>query len=117
MGVLLAIPPDVTAESLGITTVPGKKLFKALQDYGGYLVDDTGWTTHAVAVEEGVEVEFEKKYGYGVDQISGPYYNDFMSIFQNLNIVTNNSANSIGGGGTQRRAPLAPPFIPRETKK
>lgn len=112
MGSLLAIPPNVTEDSLGLTTPAGKKLFHALQDYGGYQVDATGADTFALAVEQGVEDEFKAAYGYDFSASAtsnNPFYQDFMKLFQALNIITNNSPNSVGGGG-KRRAPLAPPF-------
>jgi hypothetical protein len=112
MGSLLAIPPNVTEDSLGLTTPVGKKLFHALQDYGGYQVDATGADTFALAVEQGVEDEFKAAYGYDFSASAtsnNPFYQDFMKLFQALNIITNNSPNSVGGGG-KRRAPLAPPF-------
>jgi len=46
-------------------------------------------------------MEFEQK--------SGPFYNDMLQIYRSLHIITNNSPNSIGGGGTPLR-PLAPPI-------
>ena len=112
MGSLLAIPPNVTEDSLGLSTPAGKKLFHALQDYGGYQVDATGADTFALAVEQGVEDEFKAAYGYdfyATANSNNPFYEDFFKLFQALNIITNNSPNSIGGDGT-RRAPLAPPF-------
>jgi len=112
MGSLLAIPPNVTEDSLGLTTPAGKKLFHALQDYGGYQVDATGADTFALAVEQGVEDEFKAAYGYDFSASAtsnNPFYQDFMKLFQALNIITNNSPNSVGGGG-KRRAPLASPF-------
>jgi hypothetical protein len=112
MGSLLAIPPNVTEDSLGLTTPAGKKLFHALQDYGGYQVDATGADNYAIAVEQGVEDEFKAAYGYDFSasaNSNNPFYEDFMKLFQALNIITNNSPNTVGGGGT-RRAPLAPPF-------
>lgn len=112
MGTLFAIPPNVTVDNLGLTTPAGKKLFHALQDYGGYHVDTTGVDAYAIAVEPGVEDEFQATYGYDFSDraiSNNPFYQDFMKLFQALNIVTNNSPNSVGGGGT-RRAPLAPPF-------
>jgi len=111
-GSLLAIPPNVTKDSLGLTTPAGKKLFHSLQDYGGYQVDATGADTFALAVEQGVEDEFKAAYGYdfyATANSNNPFYEDFFKLFQALNIITNNSPNSIGGDGT-RRAPLAPPF-------
>lgn len=109
MGSLLAIPPSVTAQRLGLKTLPGKKLFRALQDYGGYIVDDTAWDAHAIAVENGVPEEFFQTYGYKFGGNSGDFYDDINKLFQALSIVNNNAPNQIGGGGTPRR-PLAPPI-------
>lgn len=109
MGSLLAIPPSVTEDSLGLKTIPGKKLFHALQDYGGYIVDDTAWDNHAIAVENGVEDEFLSAYGYEFDGNSGDFYEDVNRLFQALYVVNNNGPHSIGGGGTPRQ-PLAPPI-------
>ena len=39
MGTLLAIPPVVTEKSLDLQTPAGRKLFQALQNYGGYADD------------------------------------------------------------------------------
>ena len=107
MGSLLAIPPNATLESLGITTPAGEKLFYALQNYGGYVADDTGWDTHDIGVEHGVIEEFEAHYGYSFDGSSGSFYDDVMALFSNLHIIDNNSADNIGGGGAPR-VPLAP---------
>ena len=63
-GALLAIPPNATEQSLGLTTAPGKKLFHALQDYGGYIVDDAADPSYNLAVENGVKQEFLAVYGY-----------------------------------------------------
>jgi|GEM_PF-500924 len=109
-GSLLAIPPNVTPESLGITTEAGKKLFAAFQDYGAYVADNTGWDAHAIDVEKGVVEEFESFYGYdftGKNGSNGPFFDDYMKLFSSLHIIANNSPDSIGGGGTPR-APLAP---------
>ena len=117
MGSLLAIPPNVTEDSLSLITPAGKKLFHALQDYGGYQVDATGADTYALAVEQGVEDEFKAAYGYDFSASANnnnPFYEDFTKLFQALNIITNNGLNSVGGGG-MRRAPLAPPFADENT--
>jgi hypothetical protein len=119
MGSLLAIAPNVTEDSLGLTTPAGKKLFHALQDYGGYQVDATGADTYALAVEQGVEEEFKAAYGYDFSAAANsnnPFYEDYMKLFQALNIVTNNAPDSVGGGG-MRRAPLAPPFTDEDTTR
>ncbi|WP_299413446.1 calcium-binding protein [Acaryochloris sp. IP29b_bin.148] len=108
-GSLLAIPPDMTPEQLGIQTEAGRKLFYAFQDYGAYLADDTGWDAHAIAVEKGVTQEFSNHYGFSFTDNSGPFYTDYMQLFSALHVIDNNALDNIGGGGTPR-APLAPDF-------
>ena len=99
MGSLLAIPPQVTLKSLKLQTVPGRKLFFTLQNYGGYIVDDTLWDNHAIAVEKGVMAEFAAKYNYSFNTDSGAWFDDVNRLFQALQIVDNNGPNNIGGGG------------------
>ncbi len=108
-GTLLAIPPSMTETSLGLLTPAGRKLFQALQDYGGYVVDDTSWDAHALAVEKGVLEEFRNTYGYDFQGTSGSFYNDYMKLFQALAIIDNNGPNSLAGGG-RPRVSLAPPI-------
>lgn len=114
MGSLLALPPDVTVESLGLTTKPAKKLLYAFQNYGAYVVDNVGGNTHALAIEKGVEEEFNEYYNYNIRSYdpNDPWFRDFMVLFQNLNVITNNTETTIGGGGRPRR-PLAPPLRQR----
>ena len=100
-GALLAILPNVTESDLELQTAVGKKIFHALQDYGGYISDDTAWDAHAICIEKGLE-----NWGEGY---SGPLYDDINKLFQALWIVDNNGSDNIGGGGTPR-APLAPPL-------
>ncbi len=111
MGTLLTIPQNVTPESLGITTKPGKKLFYALQNYGCYIVDDSAWSCYAWSAEAGVRDEVQNKLGIDIDttSTSSSYYKDCIALITNLYIVTNNSPTSIGGGGTPCK-PLAPDF-------
>ncbi len=111
MGTLLTIPKNVTAESLGIKTAVGKKLFYALQNYGCYIVDDSAWSCYAWSAEAGVVDEVQAKYGINLNtnNKSDSYYQDSMKLIQSLYIVTNNSPTSIGGGGTPCK-PLAPDF-------
>ncbi|MGK7957041.1 MAG: hypothetical protein AB4063_17595 [Crocosphaera sp.] len=94
MGALLAIPPNVTVESLNLETTPGQKLFYALQNFGGYIVDDTAWDSYSIAVEKGVPEEFKQAYGFsfsGNRQNPSPFSNDVNKLFQALEIVTNNA--------------------------
>jgi hypothetical protein len=41
MGTELAIPKDVTAQSLGLETNMGKAILETMQDYGAYVADTT----------------------------------------------------------------------------
>ncbi|MEL7501588.1 MAG: calcium-binding protein [Cyanobacteria bacterium J06554_6] len=111
MGTLLAIPPDVMADQIGLQTEAGHKLFAALQDYGAYVADNTNRDAHAIAVQSGVPDEFIAHYGYPLETPDQPFYQDVMALFQALHIVDNNAPDRVGGGGVPR-APLAPPLTP-----
>ena len=113
-GSLLALPSGFDVSALA--TTPGKILAQAFKDYGAYVVDDTAWNDWALCTEQGpngrVADEFATLYGFAFNPAQGsntPFMQDMTSIFQSLQIVTNNSAASIGGGGTPRVA--APPAI------
>jgi hypothetical protein len=108
MGSLLAIPPNVTAESLGLTSKAGKKIFKALQNYGAYVVDDSGWDYNYLCLERSAEQEYEQVTG---NQVHGDaaLQADFAKIIAAVKVVDNNGSDSIGGGGTPRQ-PLAAPI-------
>ncbi len=113
MGTLLTIPKNITAQSLGIKSEVGKKIFYALQNYGCYIVDDSAWDNYSFSMEEGVRAEVSAKY-QGIDVVcarnyANDYYYDALKMIENLYIVTNNSPSSIGGGGTPCQ-PLAPLF-------
>lgn len=43
MGTRLAIPSSVSAASLGVTTPAALTVYRALVDYGAYIVDNTAW--------------------------------------------------------------------------
>jgi hypothetical protein len=112
MGALLAIPPSVTEGSLRLETKAGRKLFRAMQDYGTYVVDDSGQNTQDLNVEKSAEDEL-------VDEVTGgrpvwqyaPLGRDFTKLMKHVQVVVNNSPASVGGGGTPRAA-LAPPIEP-----
>ena len=108
MGSLLAIPPDVTAESLGLTSKAGKKIFQAMQDYGAYVVDDSFWDSNYLCIEQSAEQEFSEVTGRQIYSDS-ELQDDFNKIIAAVKVVNNNDPNSIGGGGTPRQ-PLAPPI-------
>jgi hypothetical protein len=109
MGALLALKPNLTAEGLGLKTPIAKKMFKALQDYGAYLVDDSYCSCHNITAEQGVEAELKAKYGYGMRGSSGDFYDDVNRIWSAMSVVNNNGPDRKGGGGTPRVA-LAPAF-------
>jgi hypothetical protein len=112
MGSLLALPPAY--DCAGMRTEPGRIVCAALRDYGTYVVD-TGWGPPYIAVERGpdgtVESEFQALYGYSIKQssTSHPWSQDWKQLNRALQLVDNNSATSVGGGGTPRQ-PLAPPI-------
>ena len=114
VGTLLAIPPDIDIDKIGIgTSGPTYEIAKALQDYGGYIVDMAGaplvFYAEPAAAEEIGGVEALKKTGGGSAL-------KLAKLLPYLRIVTNNSPESIGGGGKPRRPP-APPFDPEFLKK
>ena len=109
IGSLLALPPDATPESLGLTTQAGRKLFYAMQNYGVYFVEDAAIDVWDLVAERDVEIEFEEAYGFGLK--SNTWLGEMNRLMTALSVITNNGPDSIGGGGTPRVA-LAPPFMP-----
>ncbi len=115
MGALLALPAKMNLDSLAFETQPCRILAQAFQNYGAYLVDDTGWDVYAIITEWGPDGrftdEFRKNWGFSMTQSSKntPWSRDMDRIFMNLHVVDNNTSIAIGGGGTPR-LPLAPVF-------
>lgn len=104
MGSLLALLPGFNVSNL--QTEPAKIIARALQSYGGYIVDDTAWDVYAIETEIGpagnVMEEFKNAYGYNynVNSLSHPFALDMAAIFTALNCVDSNDAGNIGGGPT-----------------
>jgi len=115
MGALMAIPAKVNLDKLEFETVPARMLAQAFQDFGAYVVDDSGWDVFAIETEWSptgrFTEEFRKNWGFDfiVHKESTPWSRDISKIYSALHVVDNNSADNIGGGG-KRRAPLAPQF-------
>ena len=107
MGSLLAIPPNVTEASLGLTTEVGRKLFFTLQNYGAYITEDPGQDILDLIVERGVSDEVEARYGFSLK--SDQWDEEFNKLAAVIEVVTNNTPTSIGGGGIPLQ-PLAPDF-------
>ncbi|MFN8037032.1 MAG: PA14 domain-containing protein [Acidimicrobiia bacterium] len=94
MGTFFAIPSNVNVNALGLSA-GGLMLAKALQDYGGYVVD-TGGAMYAEQSAEGNARLAEMR-------------DDLGRIMAQVQVVTNNSSSNPGGGGSPR-APFAPAF-------
>lgn len=116
MGSLLALAPGASIASLGLKTEPGKKLFYALQNYGAYIVD-TSYRAQYISTSLGVPDEFAEHYGYSFTATSSAtgaakdWYDDLATMFQNLQVIDNNSPTSVGGGGAPRVSDPVPAFV------
>lgn len=102
MGALLALPPTVDLSQF--TDPKAKKLATAFRDYGAYLVDDTAWDVHGISVDQRMLTSGEWPSG-----AQTTFHAQVQKLFTQLSVVDNNTAASVGGGGTPR-APLAPCF-------
>jgi hypothetical protein len=96
MGSLLALPPTVDIASMGLETEPAKIIARAFQDYGGYVVDNTGWSVYALSTEYSpqhgwLEDEFARAWGFPIDPADrdNPWARDMDRIFLGLDVVDN----------------------------
>ncbi|MEK6626940.1 MAG: hypothetical protein AABY86_18390 [Bdellovibrionota bacterium] len=97
MGQLAAIAPGINLAALNPPLSPqGLAIGRAMQDFGVYNVDASG--ASAIYVEPAASHEL------------GEARNDLPRLWALMRCVTNNSPTRIGGAGTIRRAPLAPPL-------
>src|SRR5438445_55625 len=128
MGSLLALPPSVDVNAMGLETEPAKILAHAFQDYGAYTVDDAAWSVYAVATEYSpsgkVDDEFGAAWGFPISPASRnvPWARDMDRIFGDLAVVDNWDAASWqavsasngteGAGGGAARVRLAQDFGP-----
>src|SRR6266571_410671 len=73
MGSLLALPPSVDVNSMGLETDAAKILAHAFQDYGAYTVDDTAWSVYGIATEYSpsgkVDDEFGAAWGFPISPL------------------------------------------------
>ena len=120
MGALLAIPTSVDIGQMGLETDPGRQLAWTLQNYGAYIVDSRGGDGFTIATAEGTDgsklAEFQSDYGFAFEDYvlhagKSPWVRDVQRLVKALAAVDNNSAASVGGGGTPLQ-PLAPPIAP-----
>lgn len=117
MGALLAIPPSVNINALGLTTVPGKQIAWTLQNYGAYVVDDTYGPSFAFNAENGpggnMRTQFRADYGQDFEvyaSSTNAWGRDVQRLRQALQVVNNNGPDAVGGGGTPRQ-PLLPELV------
>lgn len=114
-GSLCALRPDFDTSVL--LSGPGRIVARAFMNYGAYAVDDCAWDAYYLNTEWGpdgrVIDEFRQVWGYSYatspTTTSGNWGRDLQRIYSSLYVVDNNTAATIGGGGTPRQ-PLAPPF-------
>ena len=114
-GALLAIPRDITPESVGITNQVVKKLFVCMQDYGAYIVDDTVRGAYSVsadikeyeAVKEQLGINMRCRVSYSSNSATQSYAEDMIKMMLCVKAVSNNSQKTVGGGGKPCQ-PLAP---------
>jgi hypothetical protein len=122
MGALFAIPGSINISSLGLETEPGKQLAWTLQNYGGYVVDDSKGASFYFTTEYGPAGDFQEQFyrDYGfefvqtqskIDANATAWVRDVRKLISLLHIVNNNSATNIGGGGTPR-IPRKPDISP-----
>jgi hypothetical protein len=122
MGALFALPGSISISSLNLETEPGRQLAWTLQNYGGYVVDDAAGASFYLTTERGPAgdflQQFQQDWGFdfeqtqsSIDSNATAWVRDIRKILTSLQIVDNNVATSIGGGGTPRvprKAELAP---------
>jgi hypothetical protein len=119
MGALLALPPSVPIDSLGLETPAGRILATAFKNFGAYVSNDASSATRERSVNNIVTElgpsgsvaatptdpgQFQTMWSFpfettGVNGTDG-WSHDIAAIFAALAIVTNNSPTSIGGGGS-----------------
>jgi len=121
MGALLALPASFDVD--GLRTEPGRMVARALQRYGAYVVDDTGYASFALTTEWGpngrVADEFERVWGFPIDGGTEPtctddgpecaWARDIADAVAALDVIDDNGPTSVGGAGA-RVFRCAPPF-------
>ena len=118
-GSLLALPRSISPSSFSNPTVA--RLARAMQDYGVYIVDTTATSNYnysTLIVNYDASTQLVSDLCTKATPCGSPSSNkDIFSsqldaLFQDLQVVTNNTASTPGGGviGASRCAPYAPQF-------
>mmetsp|Transcript_33846 Transcript_33846/g.46392 ORF Transcript_33846/g.46392 Transcript_33846/m.46392 type:complete len:1310 (+) Transcript_33846:70-3999(+) len=128
-GSLLALSSAYDITNIGLVSEPGKALAWTLQNYGVYLVDDSGWDAFALITELNSAADYKNTFrtAYGFDFFAAPgnenvWAKDVRKLFSLLSIITNWNAatyntvkaskGTLGVGGGAPRQPWAPPITP-----
>eukprot|EP00026_Physarum_polycephalum_P015502 Phypoly_transcript_16202.p1 GENE.Phypoly_transcript_16202~~Phypoly_transcript_16202.p1 ORF type:complete len:272 (+),score=54.71 Phypoly_transcript_16202:108-818(+) len=129
MGSLLALSTSINIDNMGLETIPGKMIAWTLQNYGGYVADNTAWNVYGLAVEQGPAGNVSREFlQWNLGEImnrnkSNAWGRDMDRIFLNLSVVDNwtfdlynntvkisNGAQGAGGGAPLQK--WAPAFAP-----
>jgi hypothetical protein len=107
MGALLAIPGATLLDALGLETAFALELGWTLQNFGGYVVNDAGWSTLSLGMERSPEGRFvdqvQTDYALDLDAVEfdTPFARDLDRLFGALSVVDNNTAATPGGPGAR----------------
>lgn len=134
MGALLALPPSVDINKIGLESMPGIMIAWTLQNYGAYIVDDSAGANFVLNAELGPDGskrdEFKRDWGYDLQATvrdNTPWVRDMQRIVTRLQLVDSNievapvnaAVNSltntipvVGAGGGTPLQPLAPVLTP-----
>jgi hypothetical protein len=108
MGALLAVPPATNCDALVSATL-ARRICHAMQDYGAYVVDVhpswSAWCQCPRLEWRPMTINGEAGTGSAVSAVGS----QMLTLFAGLQVVTNNGASTIGGGGAPR-VPLTPPI-------
>ena len=99
MGTLLALPPSADLDFIQERRV--RKIAAALRDFGAYVCDNTARDVHAFCAERGAFPEVS-------DVADRQFHLDLMEVISLLQVVTNNTEETVGGGGTPRIPQVTP---------
>lgn len=114
-GARLALRPDFDISQL--RTPPGRIIAQAAIDYGFIVGDDTTWNNWALWAEQNDRGSVVKEFaglwpqyaGFSMDgnHQSDAFYLDMVDIMTAIQIITNDSEQSMGGGGIPRKPAAA----------
>lgn len=116
-GSLLVLSSSFNVAAL--LTQPGRIIAETMKRFGAYIVDDSAYNAVSFSLERGplgnAKDEFQALFGTSFAQSPDTtpqetdWFKDVKAIFNALQIVTNNTASTIGGSGSVAYStPLAP---------